>query len=261
MRYAPPPVDEFTYPIAAVPHNTPKEPQGVLVMPDVYQARLTVGPRVYRQPIVLKMDPRVKTTRADLQLQFKLSRSVEAAIRDTAAARKDVRTRLAAAGAGRGVPAAVRARRARCGRRPPARFVSDAPGRGRAAHGGRRGRGQRCLAASGHRHCGLSRPAVARTLDPGVRLASTSDAHGYLPRRLSDHAVRPDLRNRPHPHLLGDDLVPLRVRRHLRRAARVGIGRTRAASAQAADHADARKGGRAVGALRAEHSDRARGSS
>ena len=32
MRYAPPPVDEFTYPIAAVPHNTPKEPQGVLVM-------------------------------------------------------------------------------------------------------------------------------------------------------------------------------------------------------------------------------------
>ena len=44
------------------------------------------------------MDPRVKTTRADLQLQFKLSRSVEAAIRDTAAARKDVRTRLATAG-------------------------------------------------------------------------------------------------------------------------------------------------------------------
>jgi len=98
MRYAPPPVDAFTYPIAAVPHNTPKEPQGVLVMPDVYQARLTVGPRIYRQPIVLKMDPRVKTTRADLQLQFKLSRSVEAAIRDTAAARRDVRTRLTTAG-------------------------------------------------------------------------------------------------------------------------------------------------------------------
>ena len=71
-----------------------------MVMADVYQARLTVGPRVYRQPIVLKMDPRVKTTRADLQLQFKLSRSVEAAIRDTAAARKDVRARLAAAAPG-----------------------------------------------------------------------------------------------------------------------------------------------------------------
>src|SRR5262249_27521589 len=53
--------------------------------------------RVYRQPVVLKMDPRVKTSRADLMQQFKLSRSLETAIRDTAAARKDVRRRLTTA--------------------------------------------------------------------------------------------------------------------------------------------------------------------
>ncbi len=59
--------------------------------------RLTVGGRVYRQPVVIRMDPRVKTPPADLALQFKLSKSIDGAIRDTAAARTAIRARLAGA--------------------------------------------------------------------------------------------------------------------------------------------------------------------
>jgi hypothetical protein len=83
--------------MSAVAHETPKDPLGVLVMPEVYQVRLIVGERVFRQPVVIRMDPRVKALPADLELQFKLSKSIDAAIRDTAKARADVRTRLAAA--------------------------------------------------------------------------------------------------------------------------------------------------------------------
>jgi photosystem II stability/assembly factor-like uncharacterized protein len=97
LRYSPPPVDTFEYPMTAIAHNTPKEPRGVLALPGVYQVRLTAGPRVYRQPVIIRMDPRVKTSVADLTLQFTLSRTVEAAIRDTTRARQDVRTRLATA--------------------------------------------------------------------------------------------------------------------------------------------------------------------
>jgi photosystem II stability/assembly factor-like uncharacterized protein len=97
LRYAPPPVDEPSYPMSAVAHETPKDPLGVLVMPEVYQVRLIVGERVYRQPVVIKMDPRVKASPADLELQFKLSKSIDGAIRDTAKARADVRARLTAA--------------------------------------------------------------------------------------------------------------------------------------------------------------------
>jgi photosystem II stability/assembly factor-like uncharacterized protein len=47
-------------------------PTGPLVMPGTYQARLTVGGKTSTAPIEVKMDPRVKTTTADLQKQFDL---------------------------------------------------------------------------------------------------------------------------------------------------------------------------------------------
>ncbi|HUL74967.1 MAG TPA: hypothetical protein VLT86_17780 [Vicinamibacterales bacterium] len=99
LRYAPPLVDDFEYPMTAVPHRTPQEPRGMLVLPGVYQARLTAGPRVYRQPVIIKIDPRVKASMADLTHQLDLSKSVDTAIRDTAHARQDIRARLATAAA------------------------------------------------------------------------------------------------------------------------------------------------------------------
>ncbi len=97
LRLAPPPADDQTYSISAAPHDTPVEPRGVLMLPEVYQVRLTVGDRVYRQPIIIKMDPRVHTAPPDLALQFTLSKSIDTAMRDTARARADVRSKLAGA--------------------------------------------------------------------------------------------------------------------------------------------------------------------
>jgi len=99
LRYAPPAVSSFDYPIAAVPHNTPKAPQGMWVLPGTYQVRLTVGGRAYRQAVVVKMDPRVKTLPADWQLQWKRSKAVDDGLRQAAAAVADLTRRLAASAA------------------------------------------------------------------------------------------------------------------------------------------------------------------
>ena len=77
LHYPPPPAAELTYPISAVPHDTPREPRGPWALPGTYTARLTVGGRVLTQPLRLKMDPRV-TTAAD-GLQAQLERSQETA--------------------------------------------------------------------------------------------------------------------------------------------------------------------------------------
>ena len=96
VRYAPPAVDRATYAIAAVEGDTPKSPQGMFVLPGTYQVRLTVDGRQYRQAVVVRIDPRVRSSVADLTLQFKLSRSVDETLRKLAAARADVDAKLRA---------------------------------------------------------------------------------------------------------------------------------------------------------------------
>jgi photosystem II stability/assembly factor-like uncharacterized protein len=100
VRYTPPAVERFTYGIAAVGGATPKSPQGMHVLPGIHQVRLTVDGRSYRRPIVVKIDPRVKTSPADLDAQFKLSRTVDGLMRRIMAARADVTGRLGRAPAG-----------------------------------------------------------------------------------------------------------------------------------------------------------------
>jgi len=70
LRYERPAVLNTDYPIAAILHNTPREPRGPWAMPGRYTVRLTVNGRAYTQPLVVRMDPRVKTPVADLQQQF-----------------------------------------------------------------------------------------------------------------------------------------------------------------------------------------------
>jgi photosystem II stability/assembly factor-like uncharacterized protein len=64
------------YPIAAVPWNTPPSPTSPWVMPGTYTVVLTVEGKKYAQPLTVQMDPRVKTSVADLQKQFDLSQQV-----------------------------------------------------------------------------------------------------------------------------------------------------------------------------------------
>ena len=96
-RYAPPAVDRFAYPIAAVARNTAQSPQGMFVLPGTYQVRLTVDGRQYRQGVNVRLDPRVRTSMPELTLQFKLSKAVDDMLRRLAAARRDATGDRAAA--------------------------------------------------------------------------------------------------------------------------------------------------------------------
>jgi photosystem II stability/assembly factor-like uncharacterized protein len=97
LRYPPPAAESFTYPMTAVPHDTPRVPQGMWVLPGTYQVRLTADGRTYRQAVVVRLDPRVKTPQADLTEQFKLSRSLDDAMRQVAEARTRVEQALTGA--------------------------------------------------------------------------------------------------------------------------------------------------------------------
>ena len=61
------------YPIAAVYENTAPMPTSPWVMPGKYTVVLTVDGQRYTRDLNLTMDPRVKTSMADLQKQFDLS--------------------------------------------------------------------------------------------------------------------------------------------------------------------------------------------
>jgi photosystem II stability/assembly factor-like uncharacterized protein len=76
MHYAPIPGLEPQYPIAAVYRNTAPEPTSPWAMPGKYTVVLTVGGKIYPQPLTIVMDPRVRTSNADLAEQFKLAKQL-----------------------------------------------------------------------------------------------------------------------------------------------------------------------------------------
>jgi photosystem II stability/assembly factor-like uncharacterized protein len=62
-----------SYPISAIYKNTAPAETSPWVMPGNYSVRLTVDGRTFEQTLIIKMDPRVKTSAADLQKQLDLS--------------------------------------------------------------------------------------------------------------------------------------------------------------------------------------------
>jgi hypothetical protein len=73
LHYPPPAGVTLSYPISAIFGDTPKEPVGPPALPGTYTARLTVNGKTQSQSFVVKMDPRVKMTPAEIQQQFDLS--------------------------------------------------------------------------------------------------------------------------------------------------------------------------------------------
>jgi photosystem II stability/assembly factor-like uncharacterized protein len=67
LRLAPPAVLTFTYPIAAIHRNTPREPRGPLVPPGRYAVRLTAAGRTLTRELTVRLDPRVELTDAHLR--------------------------------------------------------------------------------------------------------------------------------------------------------------------------------------------------
>ncbi len=76
MHYQPVAGIRPRYPIAAVPHNTAPQPTSPWIMPGNYTVVLTVDGQKYTQPLTVAMDPRVKTSPADLKKQFDVSNQV-----------------------------------------------------------------------------------------------------------------------------------------------------------------------------------------
>jgi photosystem II stability/assembly factor-like uncharacterized protein len=70
-----------SYPIAAVPFNTPPDASSPWVLPGTYTVRLTAGGKTSTQPLIVQMDPRVKTPAAGLAQQFALSLEMYDALR------------------------------------------------------------------------------------------------------------------------------------------------------------------------------------
>jgi photosystem II stability/assembly factor-like uncharacterized protein len=73
MHYKPVAGAKPDYPISAVEHETAPVPTSPWAMPGKYRVVLTVDGKKYIQPLAVQMDPRVRTSNADLQKQFDLS--------------------------------------------------------------------------------------------------------------------------------------------------------------------------------------------
>ncbi len=72
LRHAPPRALNTEFPISAILHNTPLLPLGSWVLPGNYTARLTVDGKEFTKSFAVKMDPRIKSSLADLQAQASL---------------------------------------------------------------------------------------------------------------------------------------------------------------------------------------------
>ena len=91
QHYPPPPALRHEYPIAAVYHDTPREPRGPWAVPGRYVVRLAVAGKTYEQPLTVTMDPRVALPVGALARQFALASRLVAALRSDSAVLEQVR--------------------------------------------------------------------------------------------------------------------------------------------------------------------------
>jgi len=80
LHYPPPDSLEHEYPISAIYHDTPRTPLGPAILPGKYTVKLTVNGTSYTQPLIIKMDSRVKTTVDGLRQQFELEMKINEAM-------------------------------------------------------------------------------------------------------------------------------------------------------------------------------------
>lgn len=76
LRYPDPPEAKKSYAIAAVKHDTPISPKGPFVSPGSYTLKLIVDGQTMEQNVVVRMDPRVKSSEEDIMQQTDLSLKV-----------------------------------------------------------------------------------------------------------------------------------------------------------------------------------------
>jgi hypothetical protein len=93
LTYPAPEVLTRDYPISAIYRDTPLYPLGATVLPGKYMVSFSNsgGKIVVKQPLEIRMDPRVKTTAEDLHRQFELDRKIADALHKDYEALQQVR--------------------------------------------------------------------------------------------------------------------------------------------------------------------------
>ncbi|MGO9402706.1 MAG: VPS10 domain-containing protein [Terriglobales bacterium] len=93
LTYPAPEVLTRDYPISAIYRDTPLYPLGATVLPGKYTVSFSNsgGKIVVKQPLEIRMDPRVKTTAEDLHRQFELDRKIADALHKDYEALQQVR--------------------------------------------------------------------------------------------------------------------------------------------------------------------------
>jgi photosystem II stability/assembly factor-like uncharacterized protein len=90
LHYTTPTATNYSYPISAVPHDTPRTPEGPLALPGTYTVRLKVGDKILTAQLTIKIDPRVHATLAELQSLFAEQSKLAAMVSTGAAASLEV---------------------------------------------------------------------------------------------------------------------------------------------------------------------------
>jgi photosystem II stability/assembly factor-like uncharacterized protein len=72
LHYPAPNALRHEFPISAIYQDTPQYPLGAWALPGNYTVKLTVEDKSYTQPLLVKMDPRISTSLADLAKQFEM---------------------------------------------------------------------------------------------------------------------------------------------------------------------------------------------
>ena len=93
LHMAPPDSIEHDFPISAIPGDTPRQPQGPLVVPGSYTVRLTVNGRSYERPLTIEMDPRLRVSASALEAEFTLASRLSRLITADTAAWRAARSR------------------------------------------------------------------------------------------------------------------------------------------------------------------------
>jgi hypothetical protein len=93
MHYTPVSVSPEELPMQAVFEDTAPANHAPWVLPGTYTVRLTVDGKSYQQPLLVKMDPRVKTPAAGLTEQFVLSKKVYDELQRGSSALKELQAR------------------------------------------------------------------------------------------------------------------------------------------------------------------------
>ena len=86
LHYAPPVTTRHDYPIAAIPHDTPRYPLGPTAVPGTYKVQLTVDGKTMSAPLAIKMDPRVKISATSLEKKFQAEMKASSMMTESAQA-------------------------------------------------------------------------------------------------------------------------------------------------------------------------------